>query len=140
MTKDQSIRMIYLMKLSAKGCLQGDQNAEMMGLIQMSVKHQPELTREEREIRVEIEEDEVKKDKLTTCEERNQAKKFLYCENQEGGMNEFEVSDLSELSTLYGWMCHGCKTDDNKLLKWASTAQVGEYTEHRLGVMIRIKD
>jgi hypothetical protein len=67
-------------------------------------------------------------------------KKFMYFEVQEGGMDTWMVEDLCSFNRLYGWMQRGCKANDSAMVKWMNAAQVGEYFEHRLGVLVRLKD
>jgi len=66
-------------------------------------------------------------------------KQFLYCEATEGGLTTHLLHPDSYMP-LYGWMTHGCKKYDRALLRWMARAEVGDYYNHRLGVMIRIKD
>lgn len=67
-------------------------------------------------------------------------KQFLYVEQTDGGMNERIVSDAQELSGLYGWMHESCVDDDTKLVHWMSAAEIGDYAQHRLGLVVRLKD
>jgi len=68
-------------------------------------------------------------------------KKFCYFENQDGGMGVYEMSSKEQMPRLYGWMKEGwCKEEDEAMLKWMDTAEVGEDFEHRLGIMVRLKD
>lgn len=66
-------------------------------------------------------------------------KQFLYCESTEGGMEIQIVSSVDSLS-LRGWMQHGNKESDNRLTQWADKAEVGDFQNHRLGMMVRLKD
>lgn len=70
--------------------------------------------------------------------------KFIYFEDQEGGMGIYEIQDIAnltlELSYLYGWMNDSCKVEDEKLLLDAANMQLGDYLDHRLGVLVRVKD
>jgi len=66
-------------------------------------------------------------------------KRFLYAESTDGGMSSQIVSDAESLN-LYGWMDESCKEEDEALVEWLKTADVGEFKDHRLGVMIRLKD
>jgi hypothetical protein len=59
-------------------------------------------------------------------------RRFVYCENTEGGMATFEF-DAHGQKGLRGWMSSDCKADDKRLVKWMETATLGEWTEHRLG-------
>ena len=65
---------------------------------------------------------------------------FIYCESTEGGMDHTIFSDAKFLGSLYGWMQRGCEGEDQKLLSWLESAEVGEHHYHRLGVIIRLKD
>ena len=67
-------------------------------------------------------------------------KNFMYFENQEGGMSDYVVHDASEMSFLYGWKDGYCYDMDKALENWMEDAEVGDYAEHRLGVMVRVKD
>jgi len=65
-------------------------------------------------------------------------KKFIYCETTDGGMDDFEVTCLRDLKGLYGWMSESCEKDDNALLKWIQTSKIGDYHNHRLGIIFRV--
>ena len=70
-------------------------------------------------------------------------KQFCYFEVAEGGMTQHRmhagnISDV--LKCLDGWMSPSCIDRDNKLLKWTESAEVGEEFNHRLGIMVRVKD
>lgn len=67
-------------------------------------------------------------------------KRFLYIEETDGGMAPIVVGSASELNGLCGWMHESCKADDMALINWMNTAEIGEYYEHRLGIMVRLKD
>jgi hypothetical protein len=67
-------------------------------------------------------------------------KTFMYFENQEGGMAEWEVREESDLIALRGWKDSYCYNDDKHLEEWMKTAEIGDLVEHRLGVMVRVKD
>ena len=69
-------------------------------------------------------------------------KTFMYFENQEGGMDYFKVSNSMDLARLSGWMKERFQnnTEDVALVDWMEDAEVGDYAEHRLGVMVRVKD
>ena len=67
-------------------------------------------------------------------------KRFVYFENEEGGMAIHDISSAQDLSFLYGWMRDGCRATDQQLLVWMDTAVVGECFDHRLGVLVRHKD
>lgn len=67
-------------------------------------------------------------------------KRFLYCESTEGGMDHGEFRRPEELSNLLGWMVTINAAEDSALVNWMETAQVGEYTTHRLGLCVRLKD
>ncbi len=71
-------------------------------------------------------------------------KNFLYCEALEGGMDSFEFSHNKKyykhsLECLSGWLSKDCLESDLALVDWMNKAQVGEYYEHRLGTVIRLK-
>lgn len=70
----------------------------------------------------------------------NMSKLFMYFESEEGGMTNFEVKCIKDLRQLRGWWTNDCLEDDIKLIKWMDEADVGEYYEHRLGVIVRLKD
>lgn len=67
-------------------------------------------------------------------------KRFVYFENTEGGMSVFDVATESDVRQLYGWMSEDCRKDDEALLLWMATAEVGDAYEHRLGWLVRLKD
>lgn len=67
-------------------------------------------------------------------------KKFMYFESTEGGMETHTVFSNEQFPRIYGWMDTDCKAEDSKLLKWMESADVGESYEHRLGVLVRLKD
>jgi hypothetical protein len=69
-------------------------------------------------------------------------KQFAYFEQQEGGMGFYVVSEPDELSFLRGWMLDkwGCASEDTALVEWMQTAEIGDYYDHRLGVIVRLKD
>ena len=67
-------------------------------------------------------------------------KTFMYLENQEGGMADFVVHDESDMIALRGWKDLYCYEMDKALENWMEDAEVGDYAEHRLGVMVRVKD
>ena len=67
-------------------------------------------------------------------------KRFVYFENQEGGMGEFDFKDPDDFQFLYGWMSKQCKKHDTEFLEWIETAEVGERFHHRLGTAVRLKD
>ena len=67
-------------------------------------------------------------------------KTFMYFENQEGGMDFFFVQEECELIVLNGWKDGYCYDMDKSLENWMEDAEVGDYAEHRLGVMVRVKD
>ena len=60
-------------------------------------------------------------------------RKFVYCENTEGGMDTFELESDEQPTGLRGWMSASTKADDRTLVLWMKTARIGEWTEHRLG-------
>lgn len=71
------------------------------------------------------------------------AQHFIYFQDTEGGMDSFQVGGLQpemELRTLPGWMDEDCKEQDQDLLDWMETAEVGTYCEHRLGCLVRMRD
>lgn len=67
-------------------------------------------------------------------------KRFLYCEATEGGMDQWEFFTSDGLIGLHGWMDRDCRSYDEDLVAWLDTAEIGEYYEHRLGVVVRLKD
>lgn len=72
--------------------------------------------------------------------EDTMSKTFLYCETTEGGMHMQIVHSQKDLATLCGWMDKWCRLVDEALVSWMETAEVGDYYDHRLGVMVRVKD
>lgn len=76
-------------------------------------------------------------------------KQFMYFQNTDGGM-EVHVATMAELYDrftdtlyapwLYGWMRADCRVEDTAMIKWMLDAEVGDTHDHRLGVMVRIKD
>jgi len=67
-------------------------------------------------------------------------KNFIYFESQEGGMDYFTIEKSKDLKRLYGWMNNGCEAGDSILSHWMESAEIGEIYEHRLGVLVRLKD
>ena len=65
-------------------------------------------------------------------------KNFIYCETTDGGMMDFKVTCESDLKELYGWMDESCKKDDAELLEWLDTSKIGDYHNHRLGLIFRV--
>ena len=77
-------------------------------------------------------------------EEPIESKQFMYCENQDGGMDVFMVSSEQDLQRLYGWMKTAgdfdCSQDDQEMVDWMQVADIGEVHFHRLGCLVRLKD
>lgn len=68
-------------------------------------------------------------------------KQFLYCNQTDGGMDTGVISSPKEIGPwMYGWMTASVADRDKKLVKWMNEAEVGAMCEHRLGVMVRLKD
>lgn len=67
-------------------------------------------------------------------------KKFLYFESTEGGMEVYSVHSPEEFPRLYGWMTPSCACEDEGMLRWMDTAEIGDVYHHRLGCLVRIKD
>ena len=67
-------------------------------------------------------------------------KNFEYIESQEGGMDHFAVETSLDLRRLYGWMNDDCEASDLLLLRCMDSVDVGEMCEHRLGILVRLKD
>lgn len=69
-------------------------------------------------------------------------KKFIFCESEEGGLKVFFFTEGDMLleKSLRGWMSKGCTTEDQLLLHFIATSEVGDYHEHRLGYCFRVKD
>jgi hypothetical protein len=65
---------------------------------------------------------------------------FIYFESTEGGMEFFHVSKPDDLAQLRGWMDAMCHKEDTALVMWMERAEIGELFEHRLGIMVRLKD
>jgi hypothetical protein len=76
---------------------------------------------------------------LPKCVRGGEVKKFIYCENCEGGMNWFEIADGDTSLPLFGWMHHECELADKELLSWMDTAKLGDWTEHRLGAIFCVR-
>lgn len=69
------------------------------------------------------------------------AKHFVYFKELEGGMAVFVANTENELAeNLEGWMRRSCKKDDSELLQWMINAGVGTMKDHRLGVLVRMRD
>ena len=66
-------------------------------------------------------------------------RRFVYCEDTEGGMSMFEIDGTSPINLsgfhLRGFMSEDCKEADTVLLQWMVTATIGDWTTHRLGAM-----
>ena len=77
-------------------------------------------------------------------EEPIESKQFMYCENQDGGMDVFMVSSEQDLQHLFGWMKTAgdfdCSQDDQEMVDWMQVADIGEVHFHRLGCLVRLKD
>lgn len=77
-------------------------------------------------------------------EEPIESKQFMYCENQDGGMDVFMVSSEQDLQHLCGWMKTAgdfdCSQDDQEMVDWMQVADIGEVHFHRLGCLVRLKD
>lgn len=77
-------------------------------------------------------------------EEQIESKQFMYCENQDGGMDAFMVSSEQDLQRLCGWMKtdgdFDCSQDDQEMVDWMQVADIGEVHFHRLGCLFRLKD
>lgn len=67
-------------------------------------------------------------------------KQFIYCESTEGGMDSFIFSNPNQLSHLFAWMNPDCATNDEKLVAWLESSDIGDYYFHRLGIVIRLKN
>lgn len=74
---------------------------------------------------------------------------FIYFEDTEGGMEPRHIrlplgfaedEGYKVTLPLRSWMEDDCSQEDNELVAWMETADVGEYYYHRLGVMVRVKD
>lgn len=83
-------------------------------------------------------------DLRAALEEPIESKQFMYCENQDGGMDVFMVSSEQDLQHLYGWMKTAgdfdCSQDDQEMVDWMQVADIGEVHFHRLGCLVRLKD
>jgi hypothetical protein len=68
-------------------------------------------------------------------------KRFIYCAGNDGGMewNDylFEDNNIS-FDDLYGWFWDACVEQDTKLIEWAKTAKIGDFYNHRLGIVFRV--
>lgn len=67
-------------------------------------------------------------------------KLFVYCENQEGGMETHYFSGPADAPHVYGWRSEYRKKSDDALLAWIDKAEIGDSYEHRLGLVVRLKD
>ena len=71
------------------------------------------------------------------------AKKFLFLEETEGGMDIHELSSFNNfkgLERLRDWKSYYTKSHDHALLEWMQKdAKVGGYYMHRLGCCIRVR-
>ena len=67
-------------------------------------------------------------------------KNFMYCESEEGGMQQHFAQNFEGLKHLLGWMNKDCLKEDMALRRWMEVAEVGEFYDHRLGVCVRIRD
>lgn len=73
---------------------------------------------------------------------KKRTKRFLYARSDEGGMEDFTVTNANELSEGYlvGWMKGAQKKADTELVAWMAEADVGDLFYHRLGIAVRLKD
>lgn len=68
-------------------------------------------------------------------------KNFVYFKESEGGMDIIkDIKTEKDLTFLLSWMLHCCEVDDRRLVQWMDQAKVGEMHEHRLGVLVRMKN
>ena len=68
-------------------------------------------------------------------------KRFIYFRTTDGGMEWKECSSVEDIKYfLYGWMSESCQAQDLALLVWQNNADIGEWKEHRLGVLVRVTD
>ena len=67
-------------------------------------------------------------------------KSFVFFQSTEGGMETLLFSKKEEVVIGPGWMLSDCQFYDKGLLEWMDTADVGDFCNHRLGVMVRLKD
>ena len=67
--------------------------------------------------------------------------KFMYFQSTEGGMDAYEIDTAEDfgVGNLYGWMKEQNGADDTAMTVWMTTAEIGEFYEHRLGYLVRIK-
>lgn len=68
------------------------------------------------------------------------SKIFLYCEATDGGMIDFIVQSPKDLRGVFGWMDENVRDDDEALVAWMEQAEVGQYYDHRAGIMVRLRD
>ena len=77
---------------------------------------------------------------VATMPQGEAMKRFVYFEHLEGGMGTDYIDGVPKYISCYGWMNDYCAKEDAALLEWASAAKVGECREHRVGVLVRLKD
>ena len=65
---------------------------------------------------------------------------FRFFEAQEGGMDSYKITYLSDLEQIPYWMASTTKQQDQKLLDWMLVAEMGECYDHRMGTCVRVKE
>lgn len=72
--------------------------------------------------------------------EGNNYPQFVYCESTEGGMDTYYFTRVEDIPRVYGWMSTDVLDEDEALVDFVRTADIGDVFEHRLGVCVRLKD
>lgn len=70
---------------------------------------------------------------------KRQIKRFRYYEIEEGGMYAFDVKSEKDMRGLCGWKSPSCVRADELLEKQMTGMEVGEYVQHRMGELVRLK-
>lgn len=65
-------------------------------------------------------------------------REFIYCETIDGGMQSHVIRNTKDLEILFGWMSYDCYIQDEALVEWCIKCNIGDYFEHRLGIIFRV--
>ena len=67
-------------------------------------------------------------------------KRFRFFQANEGGMSEFDIFTMNDLHNIAYWMTNECIKKDSKLKADMKKMEVGDFVEHRMGTLVRLKD